>query len=394
MRPLLNPSATHPHDAAPPVRHKGMHGSRSSGAPLRIHPQRESAPTMPELMRAMLLDAPRQPLRAARLPVPVARGSDILLEVEACGVCRTDLHIVDGDLATHRLPLVPGHEIVGTVVAAGEDAKRFRVGERVGVPWLAGTCGVCRFCRSGRENLCDRATFTGYDRDGGFAEYALADERYCLALPPAYDSLHAAPLLCAGLIGFRAYRMAGSAARIGLYGFGAAAHIIVQLAVQDGREIHAFVRPGDLAGELFARRLGAVWSGPSSDLPPTPLDAAILFAPDGALVPIALSATDKGGVVVCAGIHMSGIPSFPYGLLWGERTLRSVANLTREDGNLFLDRIARLPVRTAVLPFPLESANQALEALRSGRLEGAAVLCPKLPPQPAIHAGSGARAPG
>ena len=329
-------------------------------------------------MRAMLLDAPGRPLRLARLPVPEATGHDLLIRVSACAVCRTDLHIVDGELAPHLQPLVPGHEIVGTVVAAGAAALRFAPGARVGVPWLGGSCGACAYCLGGRENLCDRATFTGYDRHGGFADYTLADERYCFSLPDAYDDVHAAPLLCAGLIGYRAYAMTGAAKRLGLYGFGAAAHMVAQLALHQGREVVAFTRAGDLAAQDFARSLGAAWAGPAEAAPPAPLDAAILFAPAGDLVPRALAATAKGGTVVCAGIHMSDIPSFPYRLLWGERCLRSVANLTRADGEAYLRLVAHGEVATSVVPYPLEAANAALADLRAGRIEGAAVLLPGL----------------
>ena len=329
-------------------------------------------------MRAMLLDAPGEPLRPERLPMPEATGRDVLIRVAACAVCRTDLHIVDGELAPHLLPLVPGHEIVGTVAAAGAQALRFAPGARVGVPWLGGSCGACAYCLGGRENLCERAIFTGYDRHGGFAEYTLADERYCFALPDAYDDVHAAPLLCAGLIGYRAYAMTGTAQRLGLYGFGAAAHLVAQLALRQGREIFAFTRTGDLAAQDFARSLGASWAGPAEAAPPAPLDAAILFAPSGELVPRALAATAKGGTVVCAGIHMSDIPAFPYSLLWGERCLRSVANLTRADGETYMRLVARGEVATSIVPYPLEAANAALAGLRAGRIAGAAVLVPRL----------------
>jgi propanol-preferring alcohol dehydrogenase len=338
-------------------------------------------------MTAMVLDAPRRPLRATRLPVPEPRGHDVLLRVAACAVCRTDLHIVDGELPPHLLPLVPGHEIVGHVVAAAALARRFRPGQRVGVPWLGGSCGLCPYCTDGRENLCERAVFTGYDRHGGFAGYTLADERYCFALPDAYDDTHAAPLLCAGLIGYRAYAMAGAAHRIGLYGFGAAAHLIVQLARRQERDVFAFTRPGDARAQAFARTLGAAWAGPSDAAPPLPLDAAILFAPAGELVPQALAVTARGGTVVCAGIHMSDIPSFPYSLLWGERCVRSVANLTRADGEAFFRHVAHGEVVTSVVCYPLHEANRALDDLRAGRIEGAAVLVPgeadaEVPDQP------------
>ncbi|QOY92767.1 zinc-dependent alcohol dehydrogenase family protein [Massilia sp. UMI-21] len=327
-------------------------------------------------MHAMLLDAPGRPLRSARLPVPRPTGREILIRVSACAVCRTDLHIVDGELAPHRLPLIPGHEIVGRVAGAGPQAGRFRAGERVGVPWLGGSCGACAYCCDGRENLCERAVFTGYDRDGGFAEFTLADERYCFALPEAYDDAHAAPLLCAGLIGYRAYAMTGHAHRLGLYGFGAAAHLVAQLALHQGREVCAFTRAGDARSQDFARALGARWAGAAGQAPPAPLDAAILFAPAGELVPQALAATRRGGTVVCAGIHMSDIPSFPYALLWGERCLRSVANLTRADGAAFFRQVAHGEVATTVTCYPLAAANTALDDLRAGRIDGAAVLLP------------------
>lgn len=328
------------------------------------------------MMTAMLLDAPGRALRRVRLPVPQPRGREILVRVHACAVCRTDLHIVDGELAPHLLPLVPGHEIAGVVAGAGPLACRFQPGQRVGIAWLAGTCNACSFCLGGRENLCEQAVFTGYDRHGGFADYTLADERYCFALPDAYDDVHAAPLLCAGLIGYRAYAMTGAAHRIGLYGFGAAAHLCAQLALRQGREIYAFTRAGDTRAQAFARALGTAWSGPSDALPPAPLDAAILYAPAGDLVPRALAATARGGVVVCAGIHMSDIPSFPYALLWGERCLRSVANLTRADGEAFFRLVAHGEVASSTVVYPLEAANEALQALRDGRIDGAAVLVP------------------
>jgi propanol-preferring alcohol dehydrogenase len=329
-------------------------------------------------MRAMLLDAPGRPLRPARLPVPAPQGCEVLIRVRACAVCRTDLHIVDGELAPHLLPLVPGHEIVGEVAGAGPLAHRFQPGQRVGVPWLAGTCNACAYCLSGRENLCAQAVFTGYDRHGGYADYTLADERFCFALPDAYDDQHAAPLLCAGLIGYRAYAMTGAARRLGLYGFGAAAHLIAQLAVHQGREVLAFTRAGDTRSQVFARSLGAAWAGASDALPPALLDAAVLFAPAGELVPQALAALARGGTVVCAGIHMSDIPSFPYGLLWGERCVRSVANLTRADGEAFFREVAQGQVATTVTPYALDDANTALADLRAGRIDGAAVLVPAL----------------
>jgi propanol-preferring alcohol dehydrogenase len=298
----------------------------------------------------------------------------MLLRVHACAVCRTDLHVVDGDLAQPKLPLVPGHEIVGVVAELGAGVDRFRIGDRVGVPWLGWTCGVCKFCRSGRENLCAQARFTGYQIDGGYGEFTVADQRFCFALPSGYSDIEAAPLLCAGLIGYRSLRMAGEGRRLGLYGFGAAAHIIAQVARWQGREVYAFTSPGDTEAQAFARELGAAWAGGSDQLPPQTLDAAIIFAPVGALVPAALRAVERGGTVVCAGIHMSPIPSFPYDILWGERVVRSVANLTRADGEEFLRLAPKVPVKTRTLPYRLEQANQALEDLRAGRLQGAAVL--------------------
>ena len=324
-------------------------------------------------MRAMILDAPGQPLRAADLPMPTPNPEQVLIRVHACGICRTDLHIFDGELTQPKLPLVLGHQVVGTVEAIGERVQ-FAVGDRVGVPWLGHTCNHCRYCLSDRENLCDYAEFTGYQIDGGYAEYTVADERFCFPIPEDYPDLQAAPLLCAGLIGYRAYKMIGDAERLGFYGFGSAAHILIQLARYQGRQVFAFTRPGDMEGQQFARQLGAVWAGGSDDLPPEPLDAAILFAPAGQLVPAALRAVAKGGVVVCAEIHMSDIPSFPYEILWSERILRSVANLTRKDGEEFLALAPKVPIRTEVEPFPLTAANEALEALRSGKINGAAVL--------------------
>ncbi|MFL5577591.1 MAG: zinc-dependent alcohol dehydrogenase family protein [Gemmatimonadaceae bacterium] len=328
-------------------------------------------------MRAMLLDAPGRPLRAADLPRPEPEAGQLLLRVRACGICRTDLHVADGELRDAKLPLVLGHEIVGTVEALGPSADgRFAAGDRVGVPWLGWTCGECRFCRAGRENLCDRARFTGYQLDGGYAEYAVADARFCFPLPDEYGDAEAAPLLCAGLIGYRALRAAGDARRVGLYGFGAAAHIVAQIARHEGRRVFAFTRPGDAQGARFATELGAAWAGGADEAPPEPLDAAMIFAPVGALVPAALRAVEKGGVVVCAGIHMSDVPSFPYELLWGERVLRSVANLTRRDGMELLRLAPAVPVRTVVTPYPLERASDALADLRGGRVRGAAVLRP------------------
>jgi len=329
-------------------------------------------------MLAMTLSAPGQPLVMADLPMPQPHAHDVVIQVLACGVCRTDLHIVDGDLPPRHPGIVPGHEVVGRVVTAGPLATRFQVGDRVGIPWLGGTCGHCAYCASERENLCDTPVFTGYDRNGGFAQYVAADDRFCFALPERYDDVHAAPLLCAGLIGYRAYRMSGvsGAMRLGLYGFGAAAHIICQLAVALGQQVYAFVRPGDQQSQRFALQLGACWTGTSDDRPDVELDAALIFAPVGSLVPAALGATRKGGVVVCAGIHMSDIPSFQYALLWGERSVRSVANLTREDGDAFFSLIGRYPVMTHVQPFALAQANEAIAALRAGAIDGAAVLVP------------------
>jgi propanol-preferring alcohol dehydrogenase len=325
-------------------------------------------------MRAMALDRPGAPLRLADLPRGTPGPGEVLVRVAACGVCRTDLHLCDGDLPLDRTPVVPGHEIVGRIEALGAGVDRFAPGARVGVPWLGWTCGRCAYCASGRENLCDRARFTGYQIDGGYAEYAVADARYCFPLPDAYDDAEAAPLLCAGLIGFRALVAAGDGRRLGIYGFGDAAHIVCQVAVWQGREVYAFTRPRDTAAQAFARALGAVWAGESTAAPPAPLDAAILFAPVGSLVPAALRATSKGGTVVCAGIHMSDIPAFPYRILWGERRVVSVANLTRTDGAAFLALAPTIPVRTAVETFPLAHANEALERLRAGTLTGAAVL--------------------
>jgi propanol-preferring alcohol dehydrogenase len=325
-------------------------------------------------MRAMILEQQRQPLRPAELPEPVPGPGQVQLEVRACGVCRTDLHILDGDLAEPKLPLVMGHQIVGVVRAAGEGAERFAPGDRVGVPWLGWTCGECRYCRSGRENLCDRAKFTGYDLDGGYAEVALADERFCFPIPSNMSDLGAAPLLCAGLIGYRALRLVGEAERIGFYGFGAAAHILCQVAVHEGRRVFAFTRQGDAETQAFARQLGAEWAGGSDDVPPEELDGAIVFAPVGALMTAALRVSAKGARIISAGIHMSDIPSFPYAELWGERTLGSVANLTRRDGEEFVALAPRVPVRTEVEVYPLERANEALDDLRAGRFRGAAVL--------------------
>ena len=326
-------------------------------------------------MRAMLLRAARTPLELQELPVPEPRDRQVLLRVRACGVCRTDLHIVDGELDRPKLPLIVGHEVVATVVARGSQVQELRDGERVGVPWLGWTDQTCRYCQRGQENLCDNALFTGYTLDGGYAEYMLADERYCLRLPHRYADAHAAPLLCAGLIGYRTYRLAGdSAEHIGIYGFGAAAHIIAQIAVYQGRKVYAFTRPTNSAAQDFARTLGAVWAGGSDEQPPQELDAALIFAPAGELVVAALRATAKGGVVVSGGIHMSDIPCFPYRLLWEERVVRSVANLTRRDGQEFMAVAEQVRIETSVETFPLEQANEALERLRRGQIRGAAVL--------------------
>ncbi len=330
---------------------------------------------IPATMRAMVLEAPRTPLRLRQVAVPRPGPGQLLLRVQACGVCRTDLHIVDGELTAPKLPLVPGHEIVGSVVTVGAGVDRFSPGERAGIPWLGFTCGTCHYCQKGQENLCDNPRFTGYTIDGGYAEYTVADQRYCFPIPAGYDTAAAAPLLCAGLIGYRSYRLAGDAVEhLGIYGFGAAAHIIAQIAVHRGQTVYAFTRPGDLAAQAFARRLGAVWAGDAGLTPPHPLDAALIFAPVGDLVPAALRVTAKGGCVVCAGIHMSEIPAFPYRLLWEERMVRSVANLTRADGEALLALAPTVPVKTSVHRFPLEQANTALERLRAGELEGAAVL--------------------
>jgi alcohol dehydrogenase, propanol-preferring len=327
-------------------------------------------------MHAQTLIAAHQPLAPAELPDPRPGPQQLLIAVRACGVCRTDLHVVDGELPDPKLPLVLGHEIIGTVVEKGPAAGRFAVGDRVGVPWLGWTCGVCEYCRSGRENLCDRARFTGYQIDGGYAELTLADERFCFAIDPRYGDVEAAPLMCAGLIGYRTLRMAGDGQCLGIYGFGAAAHIVAQVARHQGRRLFAFTRPGDEAAQDFAHSLGAEWAGDSTAQPPEPLDAALIFAPVGSLVPAALAATKKGGVVVCGGIHMSDIPSFPYRILWEERVVRSVANLTRRDAEEFLALAPAAGVRTETVVYPLDRANNALGDLRSGALQGAAVLVP------------------
>jgi propanol-preferring alcohol dehydrogenase len=327
-------------------------------------------------MRAMVLDAPLRTLRDADLPRPEAGPDQLLIKVHACAVCRTDLHVVDGDLTDPTLPIIPGHEIVGTVVGVGAGVDPARVGQRVGVPWLGWTCGVCGFCQAGRENLCDRARFTGYQIQGGYAEFAVADARFCFLIPDDFSDVQAAPLLCAGLIGYRSLAATGDAATLGLYGFGAAAHIVTQVARWQGRRVFAFTRAGDENSRRFARDLGAEWTGASEETPSEPLDAAIIFAPVGGLIPAALRAVRKGGTVVCAGIHMSDIPTFPYSILWGERVLRSVANLTRRDGEEFLALAPRVPVRTEVEVYPLARANEALDALRQGRVRGALVLRP------------------
>jgi propanol-preferring alcohol dehydrogenase len=329
---------------------------------------------VPRTMQAMQVVEARQPLRAATLPMPEPGPEQLLIRVRACGVCRTDLHVADGDLTEGKHPVTPGHEIVGVVAGAGAGVSGFGIGQRVGVPWLGHTCGRCSYCRSGRENLCAAARFTGYHIDGGYAQYALADARFCFPLPDGYGDAEAAPLLCAGLIGYRALKMAGEAEVLGIYGFGAAAHIVAQVARHQGRTVYAFTRPGDRDGQEFARALGAAWAGHSGARPPRPLDAALLFAPVGALVPMALEATAPGGTVVCAGIHMSDIPGFPYRILWEERSLRSVANLTRRDGEEFLALAPKVPVRTETEVFPLAQANEALQRLREGRIRGAAVL--------------------
>ncbi|WDG53357.1 zinc-dependent alcohol dehydrogenase family protein [Pseudomonas chlororaphis] len=327
-------------------------------------------------MRAMVLHIPGEPLRQEQRPVSTPGPQQLLIKVLACGVCRTDLHLVDGELPQALLPRVPGHEIVGQVTAVGADVAPGWIGQRVGVPWLGWTCGECAFCRTGRENLCDQAQFTGCHLDGGYADYTLADARFCLPIPEALSATQAAPLLCAGLIGFRALRMAGNARHLGLYGFGAAAHLAIQVALGRGQQVYAFTRPDDRAGQDYARSLGASWAGPSDQAPPHPLDASLIFASVGPLVPAALAVTVKGGCVICAGIHMSDIPAFPYRLLWGERSVRSVANLTREDGSAFFAELQHTPVHCDVTCFALDDANQALERLRAGQFNGAIVLTP------------------
>jgi alcohol dehydrogenase, propanol-preferring len=325
-------------------------------------------------MRAMLFEKAGQPLRKAELPMPKPGPGQVLIRVRACAVCRTDLHVIDGELTQPKLPLIPGHEIVGIVEEKGEGADRFEIGDRVGIPWLGWTCGECSYCLWGRENLCDRARFTGYTIDGGYADYTVADQRFCFSIPDLYRDTEAAPLLCAGLIGYRSLVKAGDGKRLGIYGFGAAAHIVAQVARYQNREIYAFTRPGDKEAEQFALALGAAWAGGSNELPPVKLDAAIIFAPVGNLVPQALRAVGKGGTVVCGGIHMSDIPSFPYEILWEERALCSVANLTRQDGAEFFALAPRVPVRTEIQTLPLKEANEALARLRSGKIQGAAVL--------------------
>ena len=322
----------------------------------------------------MVLDEQRKPLRLQNIPQPKPQEHQLLIRINACGVCRTDLHIVDGELNEPKLPLIPGHQIVGRVEKTGKNVKRFYIEDRVGVPWLGSTCNNCRYCNSGSENLCDEALYTGYQLDGGFAEYCVADERYCFPITKGYSDVQAAPLLCAGLIGYRSYRMTGDAQKIGFYGFGAAAHILIQVARYEKREIYAFTRDGDTKSQESAIELGAAWAGSSSDAQPERLDAAIIFAPVGALVPLALRAVRKGGIVVCAGIHMSDIPSFPYSFLWGERILKSVANLTRQDSEEFLKLAPNVPVKTNVQPYALEDVNIALDDLRNGRVKGTAVI--------------------
>lgn len=325
-------------------------------------------------MKAMVLTAPGRPLRLSFLKIPKPGKGQIRVKVEACGVCRTDLHVADGELKGPKSPLVPGHQIVGRVESSGKGVRGFEKGDFVGIPWLGKTCGRCAYCLSDRENLCEHARYTGYNLDGGFAEYCLADERFAFPVPDGYSAEAAAPLLCAGLIGWRALRMAGSGKRLGFYGFGSSAHLLTQVALKQGREIYAFTRAGDKESQTFARRMGAVWSGSAGEKPPRPLDAAILFAPVGAHVPIALRSVTKGGVVVCAGIHMSDIPSFPYSLLWGERIVRSVSNLTRRDGEEFLKIASEIPVKTRIKTYPLERANEALSDLRNGKIQGSAVI--------------------
>lgn len=330
---------------------------------------------IPKTMQAMVLEKQREPLVLKELPIPLPDQDQVLIRIHACGICRTDLHVADGDLTEPKLPLILGHEIVGTVVKVGESVKQFKAGDRIGVPWLGYTCGVCQFCKKGQENLCDQPLFTGYTIDGGFAEYTVAHQQYVFKLPDIYEDAEAAPLLCAGLIGYRSYSMIGeNVQNLGIYGFGAAAHIIAQLAVYQGQKVYAFTRPGDTEAQGFARGLGAVWAGNSTDMPPEKLDAAIIFAPVGSLLPAALKATIKGGIVVCGGIHMSDIPSFGYNLLWEERVVRSVANLMRKDGEELMRVAPKVPVKTEVTTFPLLQANEAMDSLRKGQINGAAVL--------------------
>jgi alcohol dehydrogenase, propanol-preferring len=330
---------------------------------------------LPETMKAMVLQSPGQSLVLREVPVPKPGPDQVLIAVHACGVCRTDLHVVDGELPEPKLPIIPGHEIVGSVAQIGKNVRSLAPGDRIGAPWVGYTCRKCVYCRTGRENLCDQPKFTGYTLDGGYAEYTVVDSRYCFSLPEGYSDASVAPLLCAGLIGYRSYRMAGeNIERLGIYGFGGAAHIIAQVAAYQGKKVFAFTRPGDTKAQQFALNLGAVWAGDSNEMPPEPLDAALVFAPVGSLIPAALKSTIKGGVVVCGGIHMSDIPSFPYHILWGERILRSVANLTRQDGEELLAIAPKIPVRTEIEEFPLKRANEALNRLRSGKLQGAAVL--------------------
>jgi propanol-preferring alcohol dehydrogenase len=333
-------------------------------------------PVFDGMMTAMCMHRPNEPLRLSRVPIPEIKDGQLLIRVRACGVCRTDLHILDAELPIHKTPLIPGHEVVGEVVNVGTQSHLFSYGDRVGIAWLGKTCGHCAYCLSKHENLCDKPQFTGYDNDGGYAEYVAADATYCFQIPGQYDDIHAAPLLCAGLIGYRAYTMIIGAQRIGLYGFGAAAHIIAQIAIQQGKEVYAFTRPGDTPSQDFARSLGATWAGDSNQLPPAKLDAAIIFAASGELVPLALAATRKGASVVCAGIYMSDIPGFSYSLLWGERSVRSVANLTRADGAAFFASVKQYPVQINVVRYALTDANQALNDLRAGAFDGVAVLVP------------------
>ena len=328
-------------------------------------------------MKAMILKKQGQPLELTELPDPQPQAGQVLIEVYTCGLCRTDLHVVDGDLTEPNLPLVPGHQIVGRILKMGESVTGFAIGDRVGVPWLGYSCGQCDYCQSGRENLCGKARYTGYQINGGFAEKCVADSRFCFPIPEGYPDIQAAPLLCAGLIGYRSLRMTESprqATKLGFYGFGAAAHILIQVARYQGKAVYAFTRPGDTKSQAFARKLGAVWAGNADDKPPVELDAAIIFAPVGELVPVALKAVSRGGIVVCAGIHMSDIPSFPYKILWEERSIKSVANLTRKDGEEFMALAPKIPIRTEVTPYPLDRTNQALDDLRHGRFEGAAVI--------------------